>query len=112
MDERDYHSYHELYEVLTLLLPPPDLLIYLRASVPTLLERIARRGRSFERSISDTYLQQLSALYEEWLERFDLCPVLTVPSDDLDFVANSNHLDLIVEKMMEKLQGREEVVFP
>lgn len=112
MSARDYGSYQELYEVMTLLLPPPDLVVYLRASVPTLLSRIARRGRPFERSISTDYLEQLNDLYEAWAERFNLCPVLTVPSDNLDFVGNSHHLDLIVEKVLERLQGREEVVFP
>ncbi|HEY76208.1 MAG TPA: deoxynucleoside kinase [Thermoflexia bacterium] len=112
MSERDYRSYRELYEVLSLLLPPPDLVVYLRASVSTLLDRIAHRGRSFEREISPEYLEQLNVLYEEWAAHFNLCPVLTVPSDDLDFVSNSHHLDLIVERVLERLMGREEVVFP
>ncbi len=112
MSERDYASYRELYEVMSVLLPPPDLVVYLRASVPTLMARIAHRGRSFERGISPDYLAQLNTLYEEWIAHFDLCPVLTVPSDRLDFVANSHHLDLIVEKVLERLRGREEVVFP
>lgn len=111
MSERDYHSYRELYEVLSALLPPPDLVVYLRASVPTLMARIAQRGRPFEQSITPDYLEQLNELYEEWIGRFNLCPVLTVPSDRLDFVANSHHLDLIVGKVMEKLQGREVVEF-
>lgn len=111
MSERDYRSYRELYEVLSVLLPPPDLVVYLRASVPTLMARIAQRGRPFERSITPEYLEQLNELYEEWIGRFNLCPVLTVPSDRLDFVANSHHLDLIVGKVMEKLQGREVVEF-
>ena len=112
MSERDYASYRELYEVMSVLLPPPDLVVYLRASVPTLMARIAHRGRSFERGISPDYLAQLNTLYEEWIAHFDLCPVLTVPSDRLDFVANSHHLDLIVERVLERLRGREEVVFP
>lgn len=111
MNERDYRSYRELYEVLSALLPPPDLVVYLRASVPTLMARIAQRGRPFERSIMPEYLEQLNGLYEEWIGKFNLCPVLTVPSDRLDFVANSHHLDLIVEKVLEKLQGREVVEF-
>lgn len=111
MSERDYRSYRELYEVLSALLPPPDLVVYLRASVPTLMARIAQRGRPFERSITPEYLEQLNGLYEDWISRFNLCPVLTVPSDRLDFVANSRHLDLIVEKVLEKLQGREVVEF-
>ena len=111
MDERDYQSYCELYEVVTAVLPPPDLIVYLRASVPTLQERIRRRGRSYEQHIEVTYLEQLNQLYEEWIGGFTLCPVLTVPSDDLDFVVNPEHLELITEKILEKLQGREEVVF-
>lgn len=112
MSERDYRSYRELYEVVCAILPPPDLVVYLRASVPTLLHRIAQRGRPFERAIAPEYLEQLNALYEEWVTHFRLCPILTVPADRLDFVANSHHLDLIVEKILEKLQGREEVQFP
>ncbi len=111
MSERDYRSYRELYEVMSALLPPPDLVVYLRASVPTLMARIAQRGRPFERNIAPEYLAQLNELYEEWIGRFNLCPVLTIPSDRLDFVANSHHLDLIVEKVLEKLQGREVVEF-
>ncbi len=111
MDERDYRSYCGLYEVVTTVLPPPDLIVYLRASVPTLQERIRRRGRPYEQDIETAYLEQLDGLYGEWIAGFSLCPVLSVPSDDLDFVLNSNHLDLITDKILEKLQGREEVVF-
>ena len=108
---RDYRTYRDLYEVLTDFLPPPDLVLYLRASVPTLLSRISHRGRDYERQISFDYLSQINALYEEWIARFSLCPVLTVPSDDLDYVANSKHLDLIAEKVQEKLTGKEVVIF-
>jgi len=111
MEERDYRSYWELYQVVTGILPPPDLIVYLRASVPTLQERIRRRGRPYEKDIAASYLEQLNTLYEEWIDGFSLCPVLSVPSDDLDFVLNSQHLDLITQKILEKLQGREEVVF-
>jgi len=110
MGERDYKSYRELYEVLTLFLPSPDLVVYLRASVPTLQRRIALRGREFERDISPDYLAQLNELYEEWTANFTLCPVLTVPADDLDFVKNHLHLDLIAERIMDKLQGKEVVI--
>lgn len=108
---RDYKTYHELYEVLTEFLPPPDLVVYLRASVTTLNSRISSRGRDFERQITPEYLGQLNELYESWIDSFSLCPVLTVPSDDLDYVANSNHLELIARKVQEKLTGKEEVVF-
>jgi deoxyadenosine/deoxycytidine kinase len=111
MDERDYHSYRELYEVVTTVLPPPDLIVYLRASVSTCQERICLRGRSYEQNIETAYLEQLNELYEEWIDGFSLCPVLSVPSDDLDFVLNPDHLELITDKILDKLQGREEVVF-
>ncbi|MDY7078116.1 MAG: deoxynucleoside kinase [Chloroflexota bacterium] len=111
MDERDYHSYRGLYEVVTTVLPPPDLIVYLRASVSTLHKRICCRGRTYEQSIETTYLEQLNELYEEWIDGFPLCPVLTVPSDDLDFVLNPEHLELITDKILEKLHGREEVIF-
>ena len=111
MDERDYQSYCELYDVVMTVLPPPDLIVYLRASVATLKDRIRKRGSSYEQSISMSYLEQLNELYEGWIRDFSLCPVLTVPSDALDFVTNHNHLDMITEKVMEKLHGREEVVF-
>lgn len=111
IDERDYKSYTELYQVLSEFLPPPDLVIYLRASVPTLVNRIQLRGRDYERRISTEYLEQLNALYDSWITHFSLCPVLTVPADNLDYVANSGHLDLIVSKVQEKLVGKEEVVF-
>ncbi|PKO20935.1 MAG: deoxynucleoside kinase [Chloroflexi bacterium HGW-Chloroflexi-1] len=108
---RDYHTYRELYEVLAQFLPPPDLVVYLRASVPTLLQRIAQRGRSFEQGISPEYLEQLNRLYTAWMHDFSSCPVLTVPTDNLDFVHNGTHFDLIIHKIQEKLSGKEEVVF-
>ncbi len=111
MGERDYRSYRELYEVLTMFLPPPDLVVYLRASVPTLKHRIATRGRDFERDIPTEYLEQLNKLYEEWAHSFTLCPMLTVPSDNLDFVKYNSHMELITAKIMEKLHGKEIVVF-
>jgi len=111
MGERDYRSYRELYEVLTSFLPPPDLVIYLRARLPTLQRRIAKRGRDYEQDISPDYLERLNQLYKEWVGSLTLCPVLTIPADELDFVAHDTHLTLITEKVLEKLQGREEITF-
>ncbi len=108
---RDWKSYSELYSALTQLLPPPDLVVYLKASVPTLLQRIAQRGREYEKSIAPEYLAQLNALYEEWIANFKLCPALTVPADRLDFVANGAHLDLILQKVEDKLRGEQMVLF-
>jgi deoxyadenosine/deoxycytidine kinase len=111
MTERDYRTYREMYQAMTLFLPPPDLIVYLRASVPTLQKRIRTRGRDFEREVSAEYLEQLNQLYEEWIERFSLGPVLTVPSDNLDFVQYNSHMELIAAKIVEKLTGKEVVVF-
>ncbi|MEI6291144.1 MAG: deoxynucleoside kinase [Chloroflexota bacterium] len=108
---RDYSTYKALYQTVIEFLPPPDLVIYLRASVPTLVERISQRGRDYELSISKEYLESLNLLYKKWIDNFTLCPVLTVPADDVDFVAHSGHLKLIVKKVEEKLNGREEVSF-
>lgn len=109
--DRDYQTYRALYETAVQFLPPPDLVIYLRASVPTLLKRISRRGRDYERTIAPEYLDSLNHLYESWIDNFTLCPVLAVPADDLDYVAHSGHLRLIISKVDDKLTGKEEVVF-
>jgi deoxyadenosine/deoxycytidine kinase len=111
MSQRDYQTYCDLYLALKEFLPPPDLVVYLRASVTTLMERISLRGRDYERQIQASYLDQLNNLYENWIEKFTLCPILAVPADDLDYVAHGGHLDLIVAKIQEKLSGKEEVVF-
>ena len=111
MSARDYQTYSALYQALTAFLPPPDLVIYLRASVETLLTRIRLRGRDYERQISADYLEQINALYEDWIADFKLCPLLAVPADDLDYVANPAHFALIVDKVLDKLMGKEEVVF-
>jgi deoxyadenosine/deoxycytidine kinase len=111
ISERDYSTYRKLYQLLCDMLRPPDLVIYLRASVPTLQRRISQRGRDFESTISPDYLGQLNVLYEQWIEKFSLCPVLSVPTDEMDFVAHNGHLELITQKMGEKLMGKEEVVF-
>ncbi len=109
MSERDYTTYTELYRAVTAILPPPNLVIYLRASVATLQLRIQQRGRTYERQISDDYLEKLNRLYEDWLEHFSLCPVLTIPSDRLDFVDNPDHLALVTDRILERLRGKEVV---
>ncbi len=111
LSSRDYETYYTLYKTLSEFLPPPDLVVYLRASVSTLLSRIAQRDRDYERTISPDYLAQLNVLYENWISGFTFCPVLTVPADDLDYVAHPRHLDLVVHKVQEKLTGKEEVIF-
>lgn len=112
MSGRDWETYRELYRTLTTLLPAPDLVIYLRASVSTLRKRIARRGREFEAGIPDAYLEGLNRLYEEWIGSFTLSPVLIVPGDTLDFVEHSRDLDAIVSTIEGRLRDRQGTLFP
>ncbi len=96
MTERDYETYHALYAGISAFLPPPDLLIYLQARVGTLVERIAMRGRSYERQISIDYLTLLNDLYETWISSWTASPVLILSADELDFVHNADDFELIV----------------
>lgn len=111
MSERDYATYSDMYEVLKLFLPPPHLVVYLQASVDTLLRRISQRGREYEKNIEPAYLEQLNRLYEEWIGSFHLAPVLSVPADRLDFVQNNPDLELILDKIQQKLRGEQYVLF-
>lgn len=111
INQRDFLTYCELFQTTLELLPPPDLVIYLRASVPVLMKRIRNRGRDYEKNIEPEYLAELNQLYERWISEFTLCPVLTIPADNMDFVEKSAHLELIMSKVQEKLTGKEIVVF-
>ena len=111
LNERDYLAYRSLFDLIVANLPPPDLLIYLRAPVKVLFERIHRRGRAIEGGITADYLALLESFYDDWLGTFDVCPVLTIRTDDLDFVHKAHHLDIVVERIQDKLAGREELVF-
>lgn len=112
MSDRDWETYSGLYRTVADLLPSPDLVIYIRASVETLKSRIARRGRGFEVSIPDEYLAGLNGLYESWIEGFELAPVLVVPGDRLDFVAESRDLDAIVSTVEDRLGDKQGSLFP
>jgi len=112
MTERDYHAYQRVYKLVVDTLPRPDLLIYIRASVPTLLTHIQKRARVIEDNISADYLALLERFYTDWMDAFDVCPVLTVPGDDLDFVRYPGHLDIVAERVLDKLAGKEVVEFP
>ncbi|HLF24756.1 MAG TPA: deoxynucleoside kinase [Anaerolineae bacterium] len=111
LSERDYLAYRRLYDLLIEALPKPQLLIYLRAPVEVLLERITQRGRAIESGITADYLRLLDRYYEEWLTDFNTCPVLTIRSDNLDFVHRNEDLDVIVQWIDDRLRGRDEVVF-
>ncbi|MBI5839472.1 MAG: deoxynucleoside kinase [Chloroflexi bacterium] len=107
--ERDYLAYRNLFELIINGLPRPDLLIYLKAPVNVLMDRIRKRARNMETGISAEYLSLLDSFYDEWLAAFDLCPVLTLRSDDLDFVHHPGHLETVVQRIQEKLAGKEEM---
>ncbi len=104
MEERDYRNYVALYDVMTEYLRPPDLLIYLRAGVDTLLKQIALRGRDFEQSIRREYLEQLNTHYERWIREYRMGPVLIVESDSLDFVNRPDDLRTVVRMIEAKLR--------
>ncbi|HNW94567.1 MAG TPA: deoxynucleoside kinase [Anaerolineaceae bacterium] len=109
MSTRDYGVYQDLYRILIDLLPPPNLVVYLRTSVDTLLQRINTRGRGFEAGISRSYLERLNVLYEEWIASFAQCPVLIIPSDNLNLVSSSAHISQVVQLVQERLMGKTEV---
>lgn len=111
LSDRDYLSYRRVFDLVVAHLPAPDLLIYLKAPVAVLMDRIHKRARSIETGISSDYLELLDAFYEDWMATFDVCPVLTIRTDDLDFVHKPKHLDIVVERIQDKLAGREELVF-
>lgn len=89
MSERDYDNYRQIYEIMGRFFRPPDLVVYLKASLSTLQKRIAKRGRDYEASIPAEYLAQLNELYNDWIDDWTLSPVVTLPADDLDFVHSS-----------------------
>lgn len=104
MDQRDYDNYVSLFGVMTDYLKSPDLMIYLRASVDTLVQQITRRGRSFEQGIERSYLEQLNKHYENWIARYKRGPLLIVESDNLDFVNRGKDLEQVIELVKGKLQ--------
>jgi len=110
--ERDYRTYRQVFDLVVGTLPKPDLLIFLKAKLAVLVERIGARGRDMERGISAEYLGLLERLYTEWMASFDLCPTLTLRTDDLDFVHEPRHLALVVSRIRDKLAGKEEIAFP
>ena len=91
MSKRDYETYRELYEAIISELRPPDLMIYLRCSLPTLRKRIKMRGRPEEQNIPRSYLVRRQELYEGWFERYDLSRTLVVDTDELDYLDDLFH---------------------
>ena len=105
MSLRDYNTYLSLFEMLMSLIEPPDLIIYLKASVPTLVKQIQKRGRKFEENIRLDYLKKLNDRYDEWINSFKLCKVLTIDIDNLNFNENPQDLSLIIDKVNAYLYG-------
>jgi deoxyadenosine/deoxycytidine kinase len=97
LEDRDYQTYRELYESFNVHLRPPQLVIYLRKSVPVLQSRIRERGRDFEREISDDYLLELNRYYEDWIDQYQLGKKLILDSDELDFKNNPSHFAHLLE---------------
>ena len=89
MTERDYENYQQIFTIMGNFFRPPDLVVYLKASLPTLQQRIAMRGRAYEASIPAEYLAQLNELYDEWISGWTESPTITLPADELDFVKSS-----------------------
>lgn len=107
MEERDYRNYLELYEVMCGFLTPPDLIIYLKKSLPKLKERIALRGRDYEKDIPEDYLSNLNRYYDDWMERYNAGKKLIIDSNDLDFLENPNHFNGLTHRILSALDQRD-----
>ncbi len=107
LDTRDYENYRTLYESMINYLNPPTLIIFLKRSVPKLVERIKMRGRDYEQSIPVDYLTKLNGYYDEWYENYNLGKSLIVDTDDLDFLENDEHFDTLVKKIHDSIAQQE-----
>ncbi|MFN3431173.1 MAG: deoxynucleoside kinase [Candidatus Sericytochromatia bacterium] len=105
MTERDYQCYLQIFEIMGKFFQPPDLVVYLKASLPTLQKRIAMRGRDYEASIPGAYLGQLNELYDEWISSWTTSPTITLPADELDFVKSSLDFCTIFDLVEKNLHG-------
>lgn len=107
MASRDFETYMKIFDLATALIPVPDLLIYLKASVPTLIHQIKKRGRAYEMSIQEEYLERLNRKYTEWIEHEYRGEVITIDVDHTDFIADASLLDDVVARIQEiKNMGR------
>lgn len=105
MSNRDFQNYTSLFELMQGLVGAPDLLIYLKSSVPNLVDKIHKRGRDYENSISIEYLNRLNERYEDWIKGYDKGKLLIVEVDNLDFVANPEDLGDIISKIDSQMYG-------
>jgi deoxyadenosine/deoxycytidine kinase len=104
MSERDYKNYQALFNEMTAYLQPPDLLVYLRAQVPTLVRQIQQRGRKYENTIRIDYLERLNLLYEDWIDRYPH-EKLIIDTDDIDYVNNQEDLGKVIDLVDQRLFG-------
>ncbi|HCI56373.1 MAG TPA: deoxynucleoside kinase [Bacteroidales bacterium] len=105
MSTRDYENYLSLFKLMSSLIQAPDLILYLRASVPTLVSQIQKRGREYESSIRIDYLKSLNERYEAWAETYDLGKLLIIEADHYDFPNNPDHLSEVIDKIDAQLHG-------
>ncbi len=105
MSERDYNNYKSLFELMESFVEAPDLLIYLRGSIATLVSQIHKRGRDYENSISIDYLSRLNDRYEDWIKGYDKGKLLIIDIDNLDFVDKKEDLGLVVDKIEAEIHG-------
>jgi deoxyadenosine/deoxycytidine kinase len=105
MTNRDYSNYSSLFELMENLVTPPDLLIYLRADISSLVGNIHKRGRDYENSISIDYLSRLNERYEAWISKYTKGKLLIIDVDNLDFVKNPEDLGFIIDKIDAKING-------
>ena len=105
MSERDYNNYQDLFTIMTSYLQPPNLLVYLKASVPTLVNHIQTRGRAYESTIRIEYLQRLGQHYEDWIARYDLGPKMIIDVDELDFVNEEKDRREVIGRIESRLFG-------
>ena len=104
METRDFENYQSLFELMTKFLQPPDLLIYLRASVPTLIRHIAKRNRELEQSISISYLTNLNERYEKWISEYNDGKLLIIDTDNIE-LENPEDLSTVVDRIEASLNG-------
>jgi deoxyadenosine/deoxycytidine kinase len=105
LDDSELMIYNRLYDLLLDQVPRPDLVIYLQASLDTLLKRIRKRGRAYEKAISPSYLQELSEAYSHYFYRYDETPLLVVNTTEIDFVHTPEHFDQLVEQVRNAQKG-------
>lgn len=105
MSKRDFESYQALFHTMTSQIQPPDLLIYLRASIPTLVAHIQARGREYEGNMSLDYLKRLNQRYENWIKSYEEGPLLILDADELDFENNPEDLGKVIEMVDREIHG-------